>query len=445
MAPELHAGRPADALSDQFAFCMSLYESLHGRRAFSGATADEYVAAVRGGPTAARPGRGAARDRSGAGDRAVGGSGAALRVARRASRRARARARSTAAAAGLGSGGRRGGVARRRRDRGDGFASSACARACDAASFIAAAAPGASCAVRRAAGAARRTVAADRSRQAPAPVRARLAVAEPVAPITDRPRERRSAAAALHGRHRSRGSRRSCLPHRSRLVARGRVAARAGGACAAPARDLRDAARPVPGGASPARPLDGADVARAIMLGNCPAGSFATDRGSLAGGDDPGGRGALRGQPGHAPPRAEADPAASDRDSRAARLLARSDRGTRLQPAARDAGACLSGAGRGLSRRRRLRRRRGARRGAERGEVSKRGIRAPAIRRCAAARPAPPTSITRVPPPAPRPNAVVSRADQFSSRISDTAAIDVGVLSASGLISEDSGNSTGCS
>jgi hypothetical protein len=47
MAPELHAGRPADALSDQFAFCMSLYESLHGRRAFRGATADDYVAAVR--------------------------------------------------------------------------------------------------------------------------------------------------------------------------------------------------------------------------------------------------------------------------------------------------------------------------------------------------------------------------------------------------------------
>jgi hypothetical protein len=47
MAPELHAGRPADALSDQFAFCMSLYESLHGRRAFGGANADEYVAAVR--------------------------------------------------------------------------------------------------------------------------------------------------------------------------------------------------------------------------------------------------------------------------------------------------------------------------------------------------------------------------------------------------------------
>jgi protein kinase-like protein len=47
MAPELHAGRPADPLSDQFAFCMSLYESLHGHRAFSGATAEEYVAAVR--------------------------------------------------------------------------------------------------------------------------------------------------------------------------------------------------------------------------------------------------------------------------------------------------------------------------------------------------------------------------------------------------------------
>jgi len=49
MAPELHAGRPSDALSDQFAFCMSLYESLHGRRAFTGETAEEFVAAVHGG------------------------------------------------------------------------------------------------------------------------------------------------------------------------------------------------------------------------------------------------------------------------------------------------------------------------------------------------------------------------------------------------------------
>ena len=48
MAPELHAGQPSDALSDQSAFCMSLYESLHGRRAFTGASAEEFVAAVRG-------------------------------------------------------------------------------------------------------------------------------------------------------------------------------------------------------------------------------------------------------------------------------------------------------------------------------------------------------------------------------------------------------------
>ena len=36
MAPEQHDGKPADALSDQFSFCVSLYESLHGRRPFPG-------------------------------------------------------------------------------------------------------------------------------------------------------------------------------------------------------------------------------------------------------------------------------------------------------------------------------------------------------------------------------------------------------------------------
>jgi len=34
MAPEQHDGKPADVLSDQFSFCVSLYESLHGRRPF---------------------------------------------------------------------------------------------------------------------------------------------------------------------------------------------------------------------------------------------------------------------------------------------------------------------------------------------------------------------------------------------------------------------------
>ena len=49
MAPEQHDGKPADALSDQFSFCVSLYESMHGRRPFPGQTAAEIVAAVRSG------------------------------------------------------------------------------------------------------------------------------------------------------------------------------------------------------------------------------------------------------------------------------------------------------------------------------------------------------------------------------------------------------------
>ncbi|HWB80157.1 MAG TPA: tetratricopeptide repeat protein [Nannocystaceae bacterium] len=35
LAPEQHAGRPADAQSDQYAFCVSLYEALAGRRPFT--------------------------------------------------------------------------------------------------------------------------------------------------------------------------------------------------------------------------------------------------------------------------------------------------------------------------------------------------------------------------------------------------------------------------
>jgi len=49
MAPEQHDGRPADMLSDQFSFCVSLFESLHGRRPFPGQTGAEIAAAVRAG------------------------------------------------------------------------------------------------------------------------------------------------------------------------------------------------------------------------------------------------------------------------------------------------------------------------------------------------------------------------------------------------------------
>jgi len=43
MAPEQHRGEPADARSDQFSFCVSLYEALYGRRPFAG---DDLVSLV---------------------------------------------------------------------------------------------------------------------------------------------------------------------------------------------------------------------------------------------------------------------------------------------------------------------------------------------------------------------------------------------------------------
>jgi hypothetical protein len=52
MSPEQHAGRQGDALSDQFSFAVSLYESLHGRRPFAGRSAGEIAAATRAGQLA---------------------------------------------------------------------------------------------------------------------------------------------------------------------------------------------------------------------------------------------------------------------------------------------------------------------------------------------------------------------------------------------------------
>ncbi|WP_224372375.1 serine/threonine-protein kinase [Hyalangium versicolor] len=49
MAPELHQGRPADALSDQFSFCVALYEALHGERPFAGTRIEELAAEAREG------------------------------------------------------------------------------------------------------------------------------------------------------------------------------------------------------------------------------------------------------------------------------------------------------------------------------------------------------------------------------------------------------------
>ncbi|HGG58121.1 MAG TPA: serine/threonine protein kinase, partial [Nannocystis exedens] len=46
MSPELCLGRPADARSDLFAFCVALYEGLYGRAPFKGDTVEAYLRAV---------------------------------------------------------------------------------------------------------------------------------------------------------------------------------------------------------------------------------------------------------------------------------------------------------------------------------------------------------------------------------------------------------------
>ena len=70
MSPEQHDGKTGDALSDQFSFAVSLYESLHGRRPFAGRSAGEIAAATRERAAGARRRRRPARHRSRAGDRA---------------------------------------------------------------------------------------------------------------------------------------------------------------------------------------------------------------------------------------------------------------------------------------------------------------------------------------------------------------------------------------
>ncbi len=54
MAPEVTAGAPADARSDQFSFCVALYEALCSQRPFAGATVAELGAAIRAGTFAQR-------------------------------------------------------------------------------------------------------------------------------------------------------------------------------------------------------------------------------------------------------------------------------------------------------------------------------------------------------------------------------------------------------
>jgi serine/threonine protein kinase len=57
MAAEQFLGSDADARSDQFAFCVSLYEGLYGERPFGGKTASEIARNVVGGEVRPPPGR----------------------------------------------------------------------------------------------------------------------------------------------------------------------------------------------------------------------------------------------------------------------------------------------------------------------------------------------------------------------------------------------------
>jgi tetratricopeptide (TPR) repeat protein len=55
MAPEQYEHRPADASSDQFAFCVALYEAIYGERPFAGRTVAELAANVLDGRLAEAP------------------------------------------------------------------------------------------------------------------------------------------------------------------------------------------------------------------------------------------------------------------------------------------------------------------------------------------------------------------------------------------------------
>ena len=55
MAPELHAGEPATPKSDQFAFCVALYEALYGEHPFEGETGQQLATATKAGRVRSTP------------------------------------------------------------------------------------------------------------------------------------------------------------------------------------------------------------------------------------------------------------------------------------------------------------------------------------------------------------------------------------------------------
>ena len=55
MSPEQYAGRPSDTRTDQFSFCVALYEGLHGERPFDGKTLDHVRSLVTRGIVRAAP------------------------------------------------------------------------------------------------------------------------------------------------------------------------------------------------------------------------------------------------------------------------------------------------------------------------------------------------------------------------------------------------------
>ena len=348
MAPEQHDGKPADMLSDQFSFCVSLYESLHGRRPFRGPDrgrdrgGDARRAAGRRAATASRA-RSIAWSRAGwppiprqrhpSMDALLGAlTGArdprplkpllvagAIGVVLAANRGGRDRARRRAADAS-----RRGAASRSRRRR---------RRRCR----------------RRAA------------RRLPPPATAPPAPAPPAARrIPPRPERRPAASApqALVAREWQSSTRRSMRGCCS-ISPTAAHADRNGADClttlnkipldawppALSDRALRRRAtcEMLRGNCDKGRRLlgrlDGADGGRAALLANCPVGALPTIEDRIARGQRAGGRRALRGQQAGAPQGAEAGAAAADRGAPDPGLLPQPQRIARVRPAARGAGA----------------------------------------------------------------------------------------------------------